>query len=102
MVRRRPRSTPLDSSAASDVYKRQGEVDGTPIFSEKGMIASCRLARSVADSDIGVYDSCLSAPKVLPTRGSVSYTHLRANETSQDLVCRLLLEKKQRPINNYW
>ena len=27
---------------------------------------------------------------------SVSYTHLRAHETSQDLVCRLLLEKKNR------
>ena len=26
---------------------------------------------------------------------SVSYTHLRAHETSQDLVCRLLLEKKK-------
>ena len=26
--------------------------------------------------------------------GAVSYTHLRAHETSQDLVCRLLLEKK--------
>ena len=25
----------------------------------------------------------------------VSYTHLRAHETSQDLVCRLLLEKKK-------
>ena len=25
---------------------------------------------------------------------AVSYTHLRAHETSQDLVCRLLLEKK--------
>ena len=25
---------------------------------------------------------------------TVSYTHLRAHETSQDLVCRLLLEKK--------
>ena len=27
---------------------------------------------------------------------TVSYTHLRAHETSQDLVCRLLLEKKAR------
>ena len=27
--------------------------------------------------------------------GPVSYTHLRAHETSQDLVCRLLLEKKK-------
>ena len=28
--------------------------------------------------------------------GSVSYTHLRAHETVLDLVCRLLLEKKQK------
>ena len=27
----------------------------------------------------------------------VSYTHLRAHETVLDLVCRLLLEKKQTP-----
>ncbi|CZR83256.1 hypothetical protein CDFC105_43976 [Clostridioides difficile] len=26
--------------------------------------------------------------------GAVSYTHLRAHETRHDLVCRLLLEKK--------
>ncbi len=26
----------------------------------------------------------------------VSYTHLRAHETREDLVCRLLLEKKNR------
>ena len=28
---------------------------------------------------------------------SVSYTHLRAHETSLHLVCRLLLEKKKGP-----
>ena len=28
--------------------------------------------------------------------GPVSYTHLRAHETREDLVCRLLLEKKNR------
>ena len=28
---------------------------------------------------------------------AVSYTHLRAHETVLDLVCRLLLEKKNRP-----
>ena len=28
---------------------------------------------------------------------SVSYTHLRAHETVLDLVCRLLLEKKNEP-----
>ena len=30
--------------------------------------------------------------------GPVSYTHLRAHETSLHLVCRLLLEKKKEPI----
>ena len=29
---------------------------------------------------------------------SVSYTHLRAHETVLDLVCRLLLEKKNKKI----
>ena len=29
--------------------------------------------------------------------GPVSYTHLRAHETVLDLVCRLLLEKKNNP-----
>ena len=31
---------------------------------------------------------------------AVSYTHLRAHETVLDLVCRLLLEKKQHQYNN--
>src|SRR5450756_2766644 len=30
----------------------------------------------------------------------VSYTHLRAHETRHDLVCRLLLEKKQKNKRN--
>ena len=29
------------------------------------------------------------------TYTAVSYTHLRAHETREDLVCRLLLEKKK-------
>ena len=31
----------------------------------------------------------------------VSYTHLRAHETVLDLVCRLLLEKKNNMRNNH-
>src|SRR5678815_437207 len=31
-----------------------------------------------------------------PTNASVSYTHLRAHETPEHLVCRLLLEKKKK------
>eukprot|EP00658_Telonema_sp_P-2_P027632 TRINITY_DN21310_c0_g1_i2.p2 TRINITY_DN21310_c0_g1~~TRINITY_DN21310_c0_g1_i2.p2 ORF type:complete len:123 (-),score=17.64 TRINITY_DN21310_c0_g1_i2:114-482(-) len=30
--------------------------------------------------------------------GAVSYTHLRAHETPEHLVCRLLLEKKKKTI----
>ena len=36
------------------------------------------------------------APDAEQTRGPVSYTHLRAHETVLDLVCRLLLEKKNK------
>ena len=32
------------------------------------------------------------------TKVPVSYTHLRAHETSLHLVCRLLLEKKNIPF----
>eukprot|EP00658_Telonema_sp_P-2_P017420 TRINITY_DN16767_c0_g1_i1.p1 TRINITY_DN16767_c0_g1~~TRINITY_DN16767_c0_g1_i1.p1 ORF type:complete len:369 (-),score=45.77 TRINITY_DN16767_c0_g1_i1:20-1126(-) len=42
---------------------------------------------------------------LLPDPGAVSYTHLRAHETPEHLVCRLLLEKKkkttQRLQNNH-
>ena len=31
-----------------------------------------------------------------PPPVAVSYTHLRAHETREDLVCRLLLEKKKK------
>ena len=38
----------------------------------------------------------VSAPlNPIPTVEPVSYTHLRAHETREDLVCRLLLEKKK-------
>eukprot|EP00658_Telonema_sp_P-2_P027583 TRINITY_DN21281_c0_g1_i1.p1 TRINITY_DN21281_c0_g1~~TRINITY_DN21281_c0_g1_i1.p1 ORF type:complete len:153 (+),score=25.46 TRINITY_DN21281_c0_g1_i1:338-796(+) len=33
-----------------------------------------------------------------PTEGPVSYTHLRAHETPEHLVCRLLLEKKNKQL----
>ena len=87
MIRRPPRSTLDRSSAASDVYKRQ--------------VRARRLPREHA----------LAAPRgggrggrgaARPPDGPapVSYTHLRAHETVLDLVCRLLLEKKQTTIKN--
>ena len=91
MIRRPPRSTLDRSSAASDVYKRQalhrfGNVDcavvnGDRRVSVDGVVAGGQRQRAAADGD-GIV-------------GAVSYTHLRAHETVLDIVCRLLLEKKQ-------
>ena len=85
MIRRPPRSTQRRSSAASDVYKRQ-----------VGYRSHCHMG------------SDTTRPPGIPpgqrqsmgTRRppSVSYTHLRAHETPEHLVCRLLLEKK-KPIS---
>src|SRR5665809_120720 len=71
MIRRPPRSTQSRSSAASDVYKRQTQ-------DEPGH-CQCGGKRQADDVDQVV---------------AVSYTHLRAHETKANLVCRLLLEKK--------
>ena len=47
------------------------------------------------------YKSVNAAAPALLTQ-AVSYTHLRAHETPEHLVCRLLLEKKKRtPSSNH-
>src|SRR5665811_2575095 len=105
MRRRPPRSTRVRSSAASDVYKRQGSphrrravaVDVAHLDAAAEPAAPCdhagrrtqrcpysRRARRVSTGDRYRWGG---AP--------VSYTHLRAHETVLDLVCRLLLEKKK-------
>ena len=82
MIRRPPRSTLDRSSAASDVYKRQG-------LDYVGLMA--------VGAGIGflgfLVEKGRRATITAPT--PVSYTHLRAHETVLDLVCRLLLEKKK-------
>ena len=83
MIRRPPRSTLDRSSAASDVYKRQGNAhlaSGDDMF----------LVQKVARRWPGSVSFLKSREATVP----VSYTHLRAHETVLDLVCRLLLEKK--------
>ena len=85
MIRRPPRSTLDRSSAASDVYKRQAqhhvEHEAAPVDGEEPLAA--QLARQL---------------RAQRRRVAVSYTHLRAHETVLDLVCRLLLEKKNRTV----
>ena len=86
MIRRPPRSTLDRSSAASDVYKRQGwkteEEIKTKLAEQDKKLNKKYLKYLSAD-----YET------------AVSYTHLRAHETVLDLVCRLLLEKKKKKLN---
>ena len=83
MIRRPPRSTQSRSSAASDVYKRQVG------------IATQRIKVPGVPCSIGPCGRSRRAPiRQRPT--PVSYTHLRAHETPEHLVCRLLLEKKKK------
>jgi len=47
---------------------------------------------------------CVSASKLFEGKdrpNTVSYTHLRAHETRHDLVCRLLLEKKNKSSRSF-
>eukprot|EP00658_Telonema_sp_P-2_P019451 TRINITY_DN17683_c0_g1_i5.p1 TRINITY_DN17683_c0_g1~~TRINITY_DN17683_c0_g1_i5.p1 ORF type:complete len:112 (+),score=41.55 TRINITY_DN17683_c0_g1_i5:30-365(+) len=74
MIRRPPRSTLSSSSAASDVYKRQVVLTGAKERSQ----------------------TYQAFEKIYPVLNAVSYTHLRAHETPEHLVCRLLLEKKKK------
>ena len=85
MIRRPPRSTLDRSSAASDVYKRQvvEYVDANEI---------------IINYDRTEEDQLVSFEESRKTYTPVSYTHLRAHETVLDLVCRLLLEKKNTHV----
>ena len=80
-IRQPPRSTQSRSSAASDVYKRQApcfDADWTEFYPGSAAISGAGAGRFLGRM----------------VRPPVSYTHLRAHETVLDLVCRLLLEKK--------
>ena len=85
MIRRPPRSTQRSSSAASDVYKRQA------LRADLERAGQVILAKH-ADLEL------VAGAEVIDARGPVSYTHLRAHATVLDLVCRLLLEKKNATI----
>eukprot|EP00658_Telonema_sp_P-2_P052792 TRINITY_DN41075_c0_g1_i1.p1 TRINITY_DN41075_c0_g1~~TRINITY_DN41075_c0_g1_i1.p1 ORF type:complete len:111 (-),score=18.62 TRINITY_DN41075_c0_g1_i1:124-456(-) len=108
MIRRPPRSTLSSSSAASDVYNRQAlygalELVGgtlTNILEGIPITTSDRTVCIARPACIMVISSTLFALLLWKSPNSVrlqpvSYTHLRAHETPEHLVCRLLLEKKK-------
>eukprot|EP00658_Telonema_sp_P-2_P078963 TRINITY_DN7525_c0_g1_i4.p1 TRINITY_DN7525_c0_g1~~TRINITY_DN7525_c0_g1_i4.p1 ORF type:complete len:129 (+),score=18.15 TRINITY_DN7525_c0_g1_i4:134-520(+) len=119
MIRRPPRSTLSSSSAASDVYKRQiiqGVLQaGGPsaAIHRRGLFSSARRRKRYTRSmypSFGVPShrakwprGCIGAKgglhilhSTVQGHTTVSYTHLRAHETPEHLVCRLLLEKKKK------
>ena len=117
MIRRPPRSTQSRSSAASDVYKRQGNGreaqannsnanNASPAKNNNANPNSKNAAKpNIAKKPptgykISDWQGNYQAKNISARSGenatAVSYTHLRAHETVLDLVCRLLLEKKKK------
>ena len=94
MIRRPPRSTLDRSSAASDVYKRQGIRDRWRLRDRGAAVFAATVVLVVGSRE--------ARPRTEPGIAAVSYTHLRAHETVLDLVCRLLLEKNKNHIQSYY
>ena len=85
MIRRPPRSTLDRSSAASDVYKRQ-------------ILLQHAASNHVEHEFVGQESFAFFVGFFPKGMNAVSYTHLGAHETVLDLVCRLLLEKKNKHL----
>ena len=66
------------------------EAMGGPVLDINGKAIGLNMARV---DRVTTY--ALTAKIVQDTFKTVSYTHLRAHETPEHLVCRLLLEKKK-------
>ena len=68
------------------------------IFAAHGAAMAQQVPHGAVLIDLGA-SSCAKAARLFPVLRpgayAVSYTHLRAHETREDLVCRLLLEKKK-------
>ena len=93
-------------------YQENNNADDFVIFNEgnglkrisltpKALSASSKILFLVSGASKRIALERLLDEKEPPDRTPVSYTHLRAHETSQDLVCRLLLEKKKFFTENF-
>ena len=102
-------NTPGTSAAAATTF------DGFPLAQrgEAGRALGIAVIASTFGGIVSVIVLCFAAPllarvayefrppeyfalTIFGLSMSVSYTHLRAHETREDLVCRLLLEKKKK------
>src|SRR5674476_1662938 len=62
MIRRPPRSTPLYSSAASDVYKRQLYMNGKEIFRKAVKVVIDSAQKAITDAGLTADDIDLMVP----------------------------------------
>ena len=108
MIRRPPSATLDRSSAASDVYKRQAPVTLAPNEQRDVRLKISPKTSGPLSGTVTFFAS--SGNRTFTVGGdavtglafdndtvAVSYTHLRAHETVLDIVCRLLLAKKNTP-----
>src|SRR5674536_389466 len=66
-------------------------------------LRAAAMAKSAPAARAAPATSAENSPESARSRGRptpVSYTHLRAHETPEHLVCRLLLEKKKKKNTN--
>ena len=106
------------SRGLGDVYKRQKNTNaGVCSYTVVGTEFDATFADNCSDGSItnDLNGTATIAGEVLPKgantivwtvndgngQTAVSYTHLRAHETVLDIVCRLLLEKKQAMLLSY-
>src|SRR5678815_2363984 len=95
----------LLSQAAVDQYKREGYYSPVRVMST----AEAKRFRNALETHEGKTGKPLQgnwrhkmhllftwADELVHHPKAVSYTHLRAHETPEHLVCRLLLEKKKK------
>src|SRR5674536_393397 len=103
MIRRPPRSTLSSSSAASDVYKRQLTWTALAGLRTGDVSVAAGVLHLPGGHRLPAGPDPVSCPPCVWlrwARAPVSYTHLRAHETPEHLVCRLLLEKKKNTQHN--
>src|SRR5450756_1964722 len=98
---------PMDSGEGEAVTQHTLFIFGTvvPVFRDGVtiMLPAGSLHRTVEFPRFGPlkvwnigHGEPVTVPRHVPELEAVSYTHLRAHETRHDLVCRLLLEKKNK------
>eukprot|EP00658_Telonema_sp_P-2_P000734 TRINITY_DN10264_c0_g1_i11.p1 TRINITY_DN10264_c0_g1~~TRINITY_DN10264_c0_g1_i11.p1 ORF type:complete len:163 (-),score=36.40 TRINITY_DN10264_c0_g1_i11:10-498(-) len=82
-----------------DRYFQITEVD--PVGGEYSKEASDALDGMIAAAPFKSAPNLMKAMLLVVQAMAVSYTHLRAHETPEHLVCRLLLEKKKKKSCQY-